>query len=672
MKIVPGISGVKRVGFIIAMAVSALCVAVYWQNPRFMETLENKSLDLRFLMRGAKDPGNKVVIVDVDDKSIAELGRWPWTRARMAELVERLSSDGAKVAVFDIIFSEKENGLTSAQADALAKSSVDGEARRFVMGSVSGDHSFKDAISDFGKVVLPVVLQVPKEGEKLQADDGPPDYAENSAFRVIKGKEDEFTYLDAVAMTSPVPELGEAASSSGHIYAYLDADGAMRWEALVVRYDDMYYPSLGLAAVKEYKGLPAEEMTLMMGEGVKLGDTFIPTDEHGCMLINYYGKERTFKYYPFADVLKGRVEPGAFKDKIVLIGTSALGIYDLRVTPFSGNMPGVEKHANVIENILNRDFLVRRESMKTVNVMVFLGLALVLGFALPRLGAVNGTALAAVLLGLSWTACYVALTRFGTWLNMVYPTLEVVAVALSVTSYRFLIEEKKARSIKKIFASYVTPKIVEQLSKNPELAKLSGERKEITVLFSDVRGFTTFSESRQPEEVVARLNEYMSAMTDIIFSFDGTVDKFVGDEIMAFWGAPLPQEDQAERAVLCAAKMVSRLREMQQQWAREGKAPLDMGIGINTGEVVVGNMGAEGRKMDYTIIGDSVNLGARVETLTRNYNAHILISEYTYKKLMGRVDAGKAALDGVGFKELDSVKVKGKAQPVVIYRVDSL
>jgi adenylate cyclase len=235
----------------------------------------------------------------------------------------------------------------------------------------------------------------------------------------------------------------------------------------------------------------------------------------------------------------------------------------------------------------------------------------------------------------------------------------------------FLAEERKARSIKRIFSSYVTPKVVEQLARNPEQARLGGERKEITVLFSDVRGFTTFSESRQPEEVVARLNEYMGEMTEIIFKWDGTVDKFVGDEIMAFWGAPLPQDDQAERAVLCSIEMVKRLRQLQEDWARKGEAVLDMGIGINTGEMVVGNMGAEGRKMDYTVIGDSVNLGARVEALTRNYDAHVIVTEYTYKKITGRLRPGYQPVSKSVFRELDSVRVKGKEHPVTIFKVEA-
>jgi len=679
LKMLTGHSKAKTVGFIISMVAAVFCMALYMHGSTFLEGLEDKSLDLRFRLRGVKEPGNRVAIVEIDEGSIRDLGRWPWSRVREAELLDKLKEAGAKVVAFDIIFSEREDGLSAGQAMKLdealgikGQADPDSEAlKKFVSGSVSGDYAFRDALARFGKSILPLVPKVP-EGEIFSGTvKEAPAFLEKSAFVASRGDEGEFRYLTAEDLTPPFEELSTAASSSGHIYAFLDSDGVIRWEALACRYGDLYYPSLALDAAREYLNLPKEAMSLEIGEGVRLGDTFIPTDEYGRMLINYYGPGHTFDHYSFSAVLQGRTPTNAFKDKIVLVGATAMGIYDLRVTPFSGNMPGVEKHATVIENILTKDFLTRREeSTRPLNLLVMLGLGIVLGLTITRFGPVQASVLSLCFLVSGWAACYIVMVRYGLWISMVYPTLTIVLIFFMVTTYRFLTEERKARSIKKIFASYVTPKMVDMLAKNPELAKLGGERKEITVMFSDVRGFTTFSESREPEEVVHRLNEYMGEMTSIIFEWDGTVDKFVGDEIMAFWGAPLPQEDQAERAVMCSVHMVRRLREMQAKWIAEGTAVLDMGIGLNTGDVVVGNMGAEGKKMDYTIIGDSVNLGARVETLTRNYDAHIIISEYTYAKLKGRMDAGLCTLDGVELTELDSVKVKGKERPVTIFRVD--
>jgi adenylate cyclase len=239
-----------------------------------------------------------------------------------------------------------------------------------------------------------------------------------------------------------------------------------------------------------------------------------------------------------------------------------------------------------------------------------------------------------------------------------------------VTAYRYATEERYAKRIRSMFSSYVTEKIVNELIKNPNLAKLGGERREITVLFSDVRGFTTFSEKHSPEEVVKILNEYLGEMSHIIFKWDGTLDKFVGDEIVAFWGAPVPQDDHAELAIKCTLDMVRRLQELQQKWESEGRVPLYAGFGINTGEVIVGNIGAEGKKMDYTVIGDNVNLGARVEGLTRKYNTDFIITGSTLDKIRGLIAEGK--LWRLKVRGLDMVVVKGKAEPVAIYEITSL
>jgi adenylate cyclase len=280
-----------------------------------------------------------------------------------------------------------------------------------------------------------------------------------------------------------------------------------------------------------------------------------------------------------------------------------------------------------------------------------------LGYALPRLGAKAGAAVfVGLFAGYGVTVQYLFVSH-GIWMNLVYPSASLILGYTSQTAYRFFTEERRARDIRKMFSSYVSKRIVDELIRDPATAKLGGARKEITVLFSDIRGFTTFSEKHQPEEVVSMLNEYLDAMTRIIFEYDGTLDKFIGDAIMAFWGAPVGQPDHAERAVRCALSMTQKLGELQAKWTREGKAVLDTGVGINTGEMVVGNMGAEGKKMDYTAIGDHVNLGARLEGLTRQYNSHIIVSEFTYEKVR----------DIVAANPLGEVTVKGREKPVVIY-----
>jgi adenylate cyclase len=433
-----------------------------------------------------------------------------------------------------------------------------------------------------------------------------------------------------------------------------DVDGTLRWEMLAIKYRDDFYAPIGLQAARLYRGVPTEKMVLDFKGDVQLGDMAIPTDQFGRMLINYRGPNGMFPIYSLSDILDRNLPAGTFKDKIVLIGATAIGIYDLRVTPFSPNMAGIEKHASVVDNILRGDFISRTETSVVFLVFLF---AIVLGITIPRLGAGAGAALFLALFGGYLGVVYYLFVAKGVWFNLVYPASALFFGYTSQTADRFFTEERRARDIRKMFSSYVSKRIVDELIKDPSKAKLGGDRKEITVLFSDIRGFTSFSEKHQPEEVVSLLNEYLGAMTEIVFEHEGTLDKFVGDAIMALWGAPVGQPDHAERAVKCAVAMIERLKKLQAKWAAEGKYVIDIGIGINTGDMVVGNMGAEGKKMDYTVIGDNVNLGARLEGLTRQYNNHIIMSEFTYEKVknIARVN------------ELGSVTVKGKQKPVVIY-----
>jgi adenylate cyclase len=403
-------------------------------------------------------------------------------------------------------------------------------------------------------------------------------------------------------------------------------------------------------------------------EGIQLGKRFIPTDRWGRTLIHYYGANQIFRHISISDILDNVIKPDDLQGKIVLIGATAVGIYDLRVTPFSPVMPGVEKHANVISSILENRFI--RAVSLSANLIVLLLSGCLLSILIPRFKAAGASAVAGIFLILVLLSGYYLFAKNGLWINIAYPSINILFIFISVTAYNYAVEEKRARKIRAMFSSYVTEKIVNELIKNPGMAKLGGERREITVLFSDVRGFTSLSEKHSPEEVVSILNEYLGEMTDIVFKWEGTLDKFIGDAILAFWGAPMKQENHAELAVKCALNMVKRLEELQQKWQAEGKPVLDCGIGINTGEVLVGNIGAEGKKMDYTVIGDHVNLGSRVEGLTRKYNVHILITEFTLDKIRGIVTAGRLYRTSV--KGLEKVVVKGKEKPVEIYEIKSL
>jgi adenylate cyclase len=620
---------IKRTGIYIALIVAVTLSLLHTMNFNFFEVLEAKTLDVQFKLRGPIKPGPETVIATIDERSIKNLGRFPWPRSTWGRVVDRLTEEGAKVIVFDVFFSEPE--------------------------TVASDDLFQRAIMRSGRVVLPMVFDFVEGGDKETGfTDQKLDFLLPSAYMAMKNTDAPFGAPPAKMVLPTLFRFSTYARTLAHINMSPDIDGTLRWEMLAIEYQGDYYAPIGLQAARLYRDVPLEKMTLDFSGAVQVADTMIPTDEFGRMLINYRGPNKTFPMYPISDLLDRKLPAGAFKDKIVLIGATAIGIYDLRVTPFSTNMAGIEKHASVVDNILRGDFLRRALDLDIPLIFVF---TLILGILIPRLGAKAGAALFLLVFAGYSVFVYYLFASKGIWFSYIFPASALFFGYTSQTAYRFFTEERRARDIRKMFSSYVSKRIVDELIRDPSKAKLGGDRKEISVLFSDIRGFTSFSEKHRPEEVVTQLNEYLGAMTNIVFEYDGTLDKFVGDAVMAFWGAPLDQPDHAERACKCALGMIGKLQELQKKWESEGRYVIDIGVGINTGDMIVGNMGAEGKKMDFTVIGDNVNLGARLESLTRKYNNHIIISEFTY----GRVK------DIVKVNELGSVTVKGKEQPVVIY-----
>jgi adenylate cyclase len=637
-------------------------LGLYAVYPRFLEELEARTLNLRFWIRGEKDPGRDVTIVAVDEKSLQEVGRWPWPRSVQAELIDRIHAAGPRAIGLDLFFSESETARSDAR--------------------------LADALRNAVPLAAALPLIVPTESEAgpdaAGSSGNHPDFIDGSAIQRVKGVsvQKHFAVKEATDSLPPVEPIGSAVSQFGHVYTLSDPDGVLRREVLVLRYGEEFFPSLALQVARLSLGIGMDGMALRVGEGVELGDRLIPTDEHGRLLISYYGREMAFPYVSAADVLRGRIGAEELKGKIVFVGTSAMATFDQKITPFSNNYPGVEKNATVVTNILRADFIRQAWVHKVADVITILAVGLGVGWGLILIRGLGETVLAVASLAVLLIWLQAAFVWWGWWLNAVVPVGTLGLAYASVTAHRYLTEERKAKEIRAIFSSYVNPKIVERLVNDPTQARLGGERKELTVLFSDVRGFTGFAERHRPEEVVALLNEYLQAMTDVVFRWDGTLDKFVGDAIMVVWGAPVDQPNHAELAVRCALNMGRRLTELQEKWRAEGKEPLDAGIGINTGEMVVGNMGAAGKKMDYTVIGDHVNLAARVEGLTRQYKTHMLITEYTYQKVKPLIqfeplhdgpDAPmRQRLGHALIRELASVQVKGKTRPITIFEVTGL
>ncbi len=596
------------------------------------ENIETRTLDLRFNLRGALDTPRDILIVAIDERSLAEVGAWPWPRQATARLLETVSRGNPRVIALDLFFPERQND--------------------------EADRALGRAVRESGNVVMAAAFALSGE-EGGRSIEQVPLWLEQAEFPRCRYADREGVRYAAVVIPT-LDTIAEGALSHGHAVGLQDGDGVMRHEILGLGYGFSVYPSLALRTAAVSLG---EDDLRFDGEiGVRLGGRFIPTDVYGRVLINYYGPSGSFPYVSAVDVLSGAAEPRIFENKIVYIGATGLQTYDPVSTPFTKRMPGVEKNATVTANILGDGFI-RRGYGFTELLVILLGGGLA-AVVLYRVRAAIGVAFAATLI--------LAYAAFAVWifvhyryaLGMVYPISALAFVYGTATVSRYISEEQRSREIRSLFQSYVSPKIVAELLKTPEKIRIGGDRREVTVLFSDVRGFTTFSENNEPEVVVERLNEVLSAMTDVIFSWDGTLDKFVGDEIMAFWGAPLDQPDHAERAVSCAIEMNARLGEIADRWRASGLEVLNMGIGLNTGDAIVGNIGALGRKMDYTLIGDTVNTAARIETLTRTFDSQLLLSENTVIKIR---DSNSKLADQLVIHRVGTAPVKGKAEELTVY-----
>ena len=613
-------------------------------EPEFLhDHIESKTFDLRLNLRNMleKQPSTeKIAIVVIDEKSIAEIGRWPWSRNVQADLIDKIASGRPAAIGIDIMYSESE--------------------------TPEADKRLAEAIRKAGNVVQATAF-ITENTESKSDPAPPPDYLWDSAFmevKSVKGIDWKSWAVRPEKVNVPVEVIAKAATL-GHVANVPDMDGVLRWDIMYVNYGDDCYPSLPLQVARIASKIEPRNMILYGGSGIQLGDRFIKTDISGRVIINYRGKEKSFQHIPAVDLLNGKVSPQLLKDRIILVGTSALATFDQKVTPFSANFPGVEKNANVVHNILNNDFI--RKSPGFAEVIVIIITTLLLVILTPRLKAKP-----VVILGFGLISTYFLVTCYlmvqqNIWMNFFSPTANMIIIVTAGTVTRLLAEEKQSRQIRAMFSSYVTERLVTEMIKNPEMARLGGEKRVVSILFSDVKGFTTYSENHTPEEVVAILNEYLGEMTRIILKWDGILDKFIGDAIVAFWGAPMKQEDHAKRAVLCALEMQERLAQLKLIWEAAGREPISSGIGLNTGEAIVGNIGAEGQKMDYTIIGDQVNLGARVESLTRRYDASILMTEYMLEQLRPIID--DQSLKGIEIKGIERVIVKGKDKPVGIYSV---
>jgi adenylate cyclase len=658
----------------ITLFVIFIALVLFFADFRFLHFMELKTLDLRIASRGARSPGSETVIAVIDEKSLAELGRWPWSRDTMARLVDKLRAAGAKAIGFDVIFSEPDEGAHLKTIDGiiheLKKSGFKEEKIFSILNQkkATGDTDalLARSISRAKNVTLGYFFHLSQKDISHLSENDISERAKlisNSRYQMIKATEKgagDDALIHGYAPEVNLKILSDVAEDSGYFNALSDKDGAMRWSPLVIKFRGDYYPSLAVSVLRQYLNSPVLSLNLQEYgvENLGIGRIKIPTDEAGRLLINYLGPAKTFPHYSVADIIAEKISPEHLRDKIVLVGATAVGIYDMRVTPFGAAYPGVEIHATVIDNILRGNFLIHSGLTKFIDVCLIILLGLGVGLIIPRLRAVRGIIVLIILLGLFVAVNILLFSRFNVWLNLVYPVLTMLFIYLGITVYRYISEEKEKKKIRGAFQYYLTASVINEMLKDPTKLKLGGDKKDLSVLFSDIRGFTTISEKLTPEELVSLLNEYLTAMTDIVFEYEGLLDKYMGDAIMAVYGAPLDQPDHAKRACLAALAMMDELHKLQDKWQKENRPALDIGIGINTGEMVVGNMGSQMR-FDYTVMGDMVNLGSRLEGINKEYGTNIIISEFTYN----------AVSDIVTCRELDLVQVKGKQKPIKIYEL---
>jgi adenylate cyclase len=600
----------------VASALSGLMLGGYLQQSQ-RQASDNLFFKAREL---SPEPSQYVVIVAVDDKSLIELKQYGrffyWPRTLHAEVIRKLSEARARTIAFDVLFD------------------ADGE----------GDQELAEAIDEAAGRATFVLLAT--AGDPLTR-------YQNRADR----------WQGFSELLEPLSTFKDVANGLGLANQDPDEDGTIRRSPLVFEVNGEPYPSLQLLAVSRFLRRPQPWDGPVANGKIPLAGREIPIDARGNMTINYAGgpyestSHLAFTVVSYVDVLRGRVPPETFRAKLVLIGMTGTGYADDYWTPTSvrGKMDGIEVHANAIDTILRGDFI--RDVMPSTTV----GLIFVMG-SVAAITLLTLPMLAAALCSLLALAVYVLAASYyfdeHLVLNLVYPPLALLLTYTGVVFYRVIFEQGQARVLRGVLGQYLSPSIVAHVTRDPDSLKLGGDQREMTVMFSDLRGFTSFSEQLDPETLVHLLNEYLTVMSDVIFKYEGTIDKYMGDAIMAFWGAPQHQPDHATLACRAALEMVAALEELNARWAEQGRPPLAMGIGINTGIMKVGNMGSNSR-FDYTVLGDAVNLASRLEGLNKEYGTTLIVS--------------KATLDETGnvFQDrfLDLVAVKGKKEPVDVFEI---
>lgn len=642
--------------------------AKIYQIP-FVHQLDNILYDyrLRLTMPGGMD--DRIVILDIDEKSLKEEGRWPWSRNRLALLMDKLFDHyGIAVAGFDVVFAEKDESSGFKVLQSLARNELKGDSQfqstlARIKPQLDYDSLFAQKLSNRNTILGYYLTNSSTGTEKRTSGALPFPVFSAGAF---EGRPINFTQWDGYG--GNLQELQDAAYSGGHFNPLMDPDGIVRRVPMVVEYNGEYYESLSLAVVRTLLGTSRLVPGYASGKGDNYaglewfnvisaqGKLSIPVDKDVSTLVPYRGGRGSFHYISIADVLHDRIPANALEGKIALIGTSAPGLMDMRSTPVDAIYPGVEVHANMIAGIIDQNLKLKPPYIMGAEVVQILITGVALSLVLPLLLPAQSSLLALLTLAGTIAGNMVA-WQYG---NIALPLANSILMILTLfaldMSYGFFIEARTMRQITRLFGKYVPTELVDEMSKNPEqVVSMEGESREMTILFSDVRGFTTISEGLDPKELSLLMNAFLSPLSAVINQHNGKVDKYMGDCIMAFWGAPKPDPEHARNAIIAGLEMQKKLAELQDDFKAKGWPEIHIGVGINTGKVSVGNMGSEVR-VAYTVMGDAVNLASRLEGITKQYGVGVIVGEHT-----------RSAVPDFVYRELDQVRVKGKTEPVAIF-----
>lgn len=636
----------------------------HWLHIPTLQRMENILYDLRLRATAINTIDPRIVIIDIDEESLAKEGRWPWRRDKLAYLVDMLFDYyNVKLLGFDVVFSEPDTSggvelLEKLASGPLQKDAGFLSALETMRPQLSYDDMFAKSLENRPVVMGYFASHITEKTPEVGRLPTPVATADGHAFSPLLFEEHSYA--------ANLPKLQAAARSGGFFHnPNVDEDGVYRRLPLVMKYNRQLYESLSLALYRTLLGMP--EVKFITGEGYGESNTDshlegleiegfrIPVDQTGTLLVPYRGRQGSFPYVSATDVLNGAVDQDKLNGKIALLGTSAAGLLDLRVTPVQNLYAGVEIHANILSGLLDQTIKSRPSYILAAELIELLFICLLTIFVFPRLPVF----LSAIIFGVLLT-CGTAF-NFYCWAAWNIDTILATPITLFIALYGiqiffgFFFESRKKKQMGNMFGQYIPPELVEQMSQSDEEFSLKGESREMTVLFSDVRGFTTISEGMEPQELCELINDILTPVTRVIHEHKGTIDKYIGDAIMAFWGAPMHNAQHATYAVRAGLAILQALKTIQKDFKAKGWPEVDIGIGLNTGTMSVGNMGSQFR-IAYTIMGDAVNLGSRLEGLTKQYGVKMIVSESTL-----------LAAPEFTYRELDKVRVKGKNKPITIY-----